>query len=77
MIGLITELFRSEPYSKKRYDLSEELEKLENELNIRTNYHIDTKKKIVKVDILKRNKGLYETIKSFEIDNIKIWEGGK
>lgn len=72
---MIIKLFRLEPYSKERYDLSSKLNELENSLGLRTNYYnLDIENKTVKCDLLKKVNGLYETIETFIIDDIKIFE---
>lgn len=74
MKELINKLFHAEPYSAERYQLSKELQNLEQQTNLRTNYHLDSTNRSVDVEILKRNKGLYETIDSFTVNNIKVYE---
>lgn len=77
MKELINKLFHAEPYSAERYQISNELHNLEQQTNLRTNYHLDSINKSVKVEILKKSNGLYETIDRFTINNIKIYEEAK
>lgn len=72
---MIINLFRLEPYSLARYNLASRIQNKENELGLRTNYYnLDIENKTVKCDLLKKVKGLYETIDTFNINNIRIFE---
>ena len=72
---MIKKLFTLAPYSKERYKLSKDIQELENNLGLRTNYYdINEKDKTIKCELLKKVNGLYETLETFKIENIRIYE---
>ena len=73
---LLIDIFTSEPYSAKRYNLVEKVKQLEKETGIYTNvYNLDTISKKITCDLMIKDKGLYDTIETFTIENIKVYEG--
>lgn len=71
---LLVKLFRAEPYTKERYDIIKQIEKIENELKVYTYFHgLDEENKTIIADIQAKEKGLYKTIEEFKIDNIKLF----
>lgn len=72
---LMIELFRTEPYTIERYNLVKKVEQKENELKVyHYAYGLDIKEKKVIIDIQAKVNGLYQTIETYTIDNIKILE---
>lgn len=68
----LKKLFRLEPYTGYRYQQAHKVNELTKQLNIHLHYSIDSKRKIAKVEFLKKDKGLYETIDNIIIENIKL-----
>ena len=68
----LTKLFRAEPYSAEREKIYNKLKEIESKNNITTHHTYSQDNKTVKVEILKKNNGLYETIEIFTIDKIKV-----
>lgn len=72
---LMIKLFRAEPYTIERYNLVKQVEQKEIELKVyHYAYGLDIKNKKVIIDIQAKVDGLYQTIETYTIDNIKIWE---
>lgn len=72
---LMIKLFRTEPYTIERYNLVKQIEQKENELKVyHYAYGLDIKNKKVIIDIQTKEDGLYKTIETYTIDNIKILE---
>lgn len=72
---LMIKLFRAEPYSRERYNLVKQIEQKENELKVyHYAYGLDIKGKKVIIDIQTKVDGLYQTIETYTIDNIKVLE---